>query len=302
MSNTKNDFVMPIAVLTIICLVITTALAFTEQATTPIIEQTEKANAEIARKEVLPAADGFELLELEGLPEGVVEVYGSTNGTGTVVIAEGKGYGGTMRIIVGIDADGKITGSKVLAHGETAGLGSKVAEPKFLSQFPGQDDTLGGVSAIGGATISSRCFIGAVEKAFAAQKIAQGGTVENPIGLTETKLAQYYPDATFKEVAGGIQCGGAGNVVFGTSKGYGGDLTVAVLFDGSDNVLGVVLDKSAETEGLGTRVAEEAFTSQFVGKTSSDGIDNIAGATVSSKAFKAAFDAAVANLAAVKGA
>ena len=287
MSNTKNDFVMPIAVLTIICLVITTALAFTEQATTPIIEQTEKANAEIARKEVLPAADGFELLELEG---------------GTVVIAEGKGYGGTMRIIVGIDADGKITGSKVLAHGETAGLGSKVTEPKFQNQFPGQDDTLGGVSAIGGATISSRCFIGAVEKAFAAQKIAQGGTVENPIGLTETKLAQYYPDATFKEVAGGIQCGGAGNVVFGTAKGYGGDLTVAVLFDGSDNVLGVVVDKSAETEGLGTRVAEEAFTSQFVGKTSSDGIDNIAGATVSSKAFKAAFDAAVANLAAVKGA
>ena len=301
MSNTKNDFVLPILVLTVICLVVTAALAFTEQATTPIIEETERTNAEIARKEVLPASDGFELLELEGLPEGVTEVYTATNGTGTVVFAEGKGYGGTMKIIVGIGADGKITGSKVLAHGETAGLGSKVSEPKFQSQFPGQDDTLSGVSAIGGATISSRCFIGAVEKTFAAQKIAQGGTVENPIGLTENKLAQYYPGATFKEVAGGLQCGGAGNVVFGTAKGYGGDLTIAVLFDGSDNVLGVVVDKSAETEGLGSRVAEEAFTSQFVGKTSAEGIDNIAGATVSSKAFKAAFDAAVANLAAVKG-
>ncbi len=302
MSNAKNDFVMPIAVLTIICLVITTALAFTEQATTPIIEQTEKANAEIARKEVLPAADGFELLELEGLPEGVVEVYNATNNAGTVVIAEGKGYGGTMKIIVGIDADGKITGSKVLAHGETAGLGSKVAEPKFQSQFPGQDDSLSGVSTIGGATISSRCFIGAVEKAFSAQKIAQGGTVENPIGLTEAKLAQYYPDATFKEVAGGIQCGGAGNVVFGTAQGYGGDLTIAVLFDSADKVVGVVVDKCVETEGLGTRVAEEAFTSQFIGKTSADGIDSIASATVSSEAFKKAFNAALANLAAVKGA
>ncbi len=302
MSNAKNDFVVPIAVLTVICLVITAVLAFTEQATTPIIEATERANAEIARKEVLPAADNFELLELEGLPEGVVEVYNASNGTGTVVIAEGAGYGGTMRVIVGLDADGKITGSKVLSHGETAGLGSKVADAKFQSQFPGKDDSLSGVSAIGGATISSRCFIGAVEKAFASQKIAQGGTVENPIGLTEAKLSQYYPGATFKEVDGGIQCGGAGNVVFGTGKGYGGDLVVAVLFDGADNVIGVVVDQCAETEGLGTRVAEEGFTSQFVGKTSSEGIDNIAGATVSSKAFKAGFDAALANLAAVKGA
>lgn len=302
MSNAKNDFVLPILVLTVICLVVTAALAFTEQATTPIIQETERINAEIARKEVLPEADGFELLALEGLPEGIVEVYNATNGAGTAVIVEGAGYGGTMRIIVGIGSDGKIAGSKVLSHGETAGLGSKVAEPKFLSQFPGQDESLSGVSAIGGATISSRCFIGAVEKAFSAQKIAQGGTVEDPIGLTEEKLLRYYPDAAFKAVEGGIQCGDAGTVVFGAGKGYGGDLIVAVLFDGSDNVIGVVVDQSAETEGLGSRVAEEAFTSQFVGKTSAEGTDNIAGATVSSKAFKAAFDAAVANLAAVKGA
>lgn len=299
MSNAKNDFVLPIVVLTVICLVITTALAFTEQATTPIIEQTEKANAEIARKEVLPAADGFELLELSGLPEGVTEVYNATNGAGTVVMAEGKGYGGIMKIIVGLDADGKITGSKVLAHGETAGLGSKVSEPKFQNQFPGQDESLAGVSTISGATISSKCFIGAVAKAFEAQKIAQGGAVENPL---QTKMAQYYPNAELKEVTGGIQCGAEGNVVLATEKGYGGDLTIAVLFDGSDKVIDVVVVKSAETEGLGSKVSEEAFTSQFIGKTSADGIDNIAGATASSKAFKAAFNAAVANLSAVKGA
>lgn len=299
MSNAKNDFVLPIVVLTVICLVITTALAYTEQATTPIINATEKANAEAARKEVLPAADGFELLELSDLPEGVTEVYNATNGAGTVVMAEGKGYGGVMKIIVGIDADGKITGTKTLSHGETAGLGSKTAEPKFQSQFPGQDESLSGVSTISGATISSKCFIGAVEKAFEAQKIAQGGAVESPL---QTKMAQYYSGAEFKEVTGGIQCGTAGNVVLATEKGYGGDLTLAVFFDGSDKVIDVVVVKSSETEGLGSRVSEEAFTSQFVGKTSADGIDNIAGATISSKAFKAAFNAAVANLAAVKGA
>ncbi|MPM76137.1 Electron transport complex subunit RsxG [bioreactor metagenome] len=115
-------------------------------------------------------------------------------------------------------------------------------------------------------------------------------------------MAQCYPNAEFKEVTGGIQCGTAGNVVLSTEKGYGGDLTIAVLFDGSDKVIDVVVVQSSETEGLGSRVGEEAFTSQFIGKTSADGVDNIAGATISSKAFKAAFNAAVANLAAVKGA
>lgn len=299
MSNAKNDFVLPIVVLTVICLVITTVLAFTEQATTPIIEATEKANAEAARREVLPAADGFELVELSGLPEGITEVYNATNGAGTVVMGEGKGYGGTMKIIVGLDADGKITGSKVLSHGETAGLGSKVADVKFQSQFPGQDSSMGGVSVIGGATISSKCFIGVVEKAFVAQTIAQGGSVESPLQI---KVAEHFPSAELKEVEGGMQGGGAGNVVYGTASGYGGDLTIAVLFDGADKVIDVVVVQSAETAGIGSQIGEEAFTSQFIGKTSADGIDNIAGATVSSDAFKKAFNAAVANLSAVKGA
>ncbi|MBR2879901.1 MAG: FMN-binding protein, partial [Oscillospiraceae bacterium] len=40
--------------------------------------------------------------------------------------------------------------------------------------FPGQDSSLSGVSAIGGATISSNCFIGMVEQAFQAHSIIKG--------------------------------------------------------------------------------------------------------------------------------
>lgn len=175
MSNTKNDFVMPIAVLTIICLVISTVLAFTEQATTPIIQAAEKAAAEAAQMEVLPSADAFTFAALEELPEGVTEVYTANNGAGTVVFCEGKGYGGVMKIIVGMDADGKITGTKTLLHGETQGLGSKTAEPKFQSQFVGKDAALEGVSAIGGATISSKCFLKMIDGAFAAQQLVGKG-------------------------------------------------------------------------------------------------------------------------------
>lgn len=302
MSNAKNDFVMPIVVLTVICLVVSLLLGFTEQATTPIIEAAAKAAAEAARLEVLPGADSFSPVSLDGMPEGVTEVYTAANGAGTVVIAEGKGYGGTMQVIVGLDGDGKIVGTKTLSHGETQGLGSKTADSKFQSQFPGKDENLDGVSAIAGATISSNCFFGIIDKVFAAQTVAQGGSVESPIGLDDAKLARYYPDATFTKVENGIQCGDAGNVVFATEKGYNGDLTLAVLFDGNDQVIGVVVDKCNDTDGLGTKVADEAFTSQFVGKTSAQGIENVAGASGSSEAVKKAFEAAIANLPAVKGA
>ena len=46
-----KDFVMPIAVLTVICLVISAALAMTNMVTAPIIEETSRRNAEAARKE-----------------------------------------------------------------------------------------------------------------------------------------------------------------------------------------------------------------------------------------------------------
>ena len=75
MSNAKNDFVLPIVVLTVICIVVSLALAFTEQATAPIIAAAEKAAAEAAEREVLPSADSFELVQATGLPDGVTEVY-----------------------------------------------------------------------------------------------------------------------------------------------------------------------------------------------------------------------------------
>ena len=66
-SSVKKDFVMPIAVLTIICLVITALLALTNSATEPVIRQSALERAEAARAEIIPDADGFELIEAESL-------------------------------------------------------------------------------------------------------------------------------------------------------------------------------------------------------------------------------------------
>ena len=168
-STVKADFVQPIVVLTVICLVMSLALAFINKVTLPIITETESAIAEAARSEVLPAADGFSKLDV-ALPEGsfVTEVYEATNGVGYVFMITCNGYGGkgTMNLICGIDSDGKIVDTKTLSHAETAGLGSKVTEDGFKSQFVGKDAALDGVDTISGATFSSNYYIEGIASAF----------------------------------------------------------------------------------------------------------------------------------------
>ena len=71
--------------------------------------------------------------------------------------------------MVGIGADGKITGAKLLeGNSETPGLGSKTGNESFTGQFIGKDSSLSGVETITGATISSKAFISAVGIAYEA--------------------------------------------------------------------------------------------------------------------------------------
>ncbi len=164
----KKELLLPIVVLFSICLVVSAALALTNSVTAPLIEEAERAAAEAARLEVLPEASGFERVELEGLPQNVTEVYRAQNGAGFVFMLSTKGYGGAIRLICGVDAAGNITATKVLGHTETQGLGSKITGTAFGDQFIGKDRELEGVSAISGATISTRAYINAVKDAFTA--------------------------------------------------------------------------------------------------------------------------------------
>ncbi len=74
----------------------------------------------------------------------------------------GKGYGGDVGLIVGIDTtDDKIFGVGVTTHSETAGLGSKAKDdPKFAAQFAGVHvkgpiKVGDPINALSGATITS---------------------------------------------------------------------------------------------------------------------------------------------------
>lgn len=70
-----KDFVIPVVVLTVICVVVSAALVFTYQATKPIIDEAKNAEANAARAVVLPGASGFEEVELTAEIEGAVDAY-----------------------------------------------------------------------------------------------------------------------------------------------------------------------------------------------------------------------------------
>lgn len=169
----KKELWLPVVVLFSICLIITTALALTNSVTAPLIEEAEKKAAEAARIEVLPAATGFAYVELGNLPEGVTAVYRAENGAGYVFMLSTKGYGGMINLLCGVDAEGRITATKTLSHQETQGLGSKITTEAFYGQFTGKDEALNDVSAISGATISSKAYIDAIKNAFTALEQAK---------------------------------------------------------------------------------------------------------------------------------
>lgn len=176
-SSAVSDFVLPIGVLLLICIVASALLAYTNSVTAPIIEAAAEEAAEQARIAVMPEADGFEELQVDGLPETVTGVYEATNGVGYVFMLTADGYGGrdTLSITCGIDSEGKITDTQVLSHEETVGLGSKITGDDFRSQFVGKDASLEGVDIISGATFSSNYYINAIRDAFTAYDLVKEG-------------------------------------------------------------------------------------------------------------------------------
>jgi electron transport complex protein RnfG len=179
-----RDIFKPAFVLFLICLVVTAALAFTYVGTKEVIAQRIAIDEENARKEVLPEADGFEVVEgFENETSEVGMVKEAFKGlkaetlVGYVFAVDSKGYGGDMRVIVGITPDGEITGVKIGENNETPGLGSKAAEEPFISQFLNikpegplkvvkkNKTTDEDIDAISGATTTTKAVVYSVQAA-----------------------------------------------------------------------------------------------------------------------------------------
>ena len=98
------------------------------------------------------------------------------NFQGAAVKTSEGGFGGKIDMMVGFLADGTIKGTSVLSHAETPGLGANMTG-KFKDQFVDKNPASykltvtkdgGDVDAITAATITSRAFSKAVDKAYQA--------------------------------------------------------------------------------------------------------------------------------------
>ncbi len=167
----KNSKIFPSLVLVLICLVVTLALAGTYSVANPIILENQAKAADEARMMVLPEGDAFTAYEGD-LVDGVLDCYMADNGAGMAITANYKGFGGAVKVMIGIDADGNITGATVTEHAETPGLGTKAMTVDYLAQYQGVGEVVGGhinndanIDAISGATITSNAVYCSIEAA-----------------------------------------------------------------------------------------------------------------------------------------
>ncbi len=179
------------AILLIITLVAAVVLSSVYQLTKEPIAAAEQAAKEAAYKAVYSDAATFDevenaaaLLEEFNSPRtdgsSVLEVLQATDANGAklgyVLTANSKkGYGGDVKIALGIDTTGTVIGYSVLdCSGETAGFGARAADPDIAEQFPGITDAeqLDGIS---GATHTTEALKTETQAAIDLVKQLEGG-------------------------------------------------------------------------------------------------------------------------------
>ncbi len=185
MSKPKSTLINMVLVLLAITAVSGLALGYINEWT-----KGPKAAARLERKlkairSVLPEisnnpAEEMVLLPVEGTTDSLECYIGKKNGLPVgyaISTFSKKGFSGLIRIMVGFTKDGQIHNVAVLEQKETPGLGTKIKDAKFRDQFkhkvPSDFDLRvkkdgGDVDAITGATITSRAFGEAVQKAYDA--------------------------------------------------------------------------------------------------------------------------------------
>ena len=175
-----------ILTLTIIGVISALVLSFVYTWTTPHIKKHQAQAKEEAIFTVLPEAEEFKTVEKEG--KTFYEGYDSSGTrTGVACIIKGGGFQGMIEIMIGTDPEaGKIYNIKILEHQETPGLGARITEDQYKSNF--EDKPFGDyevikkeatdpyqVEAISGATISSEKVTAIVEKGVERIQSVYGG-------------------------------------------------------------------------------------------------------------------------------
>lgn len=158
-----------------ICAVMAILLALTNSITAPIIKQNQDAAANAALLEVMPNGESFEKVDFDAaaLPKTVTEAYKEKNG-GYVITLTTTGYNSGLTIMVGVNADGTVSGAVCLASQETLGQ-----EKTYGDSFVGKNAAeANAVDTVSGATKTTTAYKNAIKDALNAAIILGGGSVD----------------------------------------------------------------------------------------------------------------------------
>ena len=174
------------ASLAVVALVTGAALALAYQSTAPRIAEAQARKTQAALAEVLPQGsfdnalmnDSVVVKDTDGRAVTVFRARKAGAMTGVVFGMENKGYSGTIKLVMGVDMEGRLTGVRITGHTETPGLGDKIeiAKNPWVRSFDGKSlgdpapalwavKKDGGVfDQFAGATITPRAVVGAVKR------------------------------------------------------------------------------------------------------------------------------------------
>lgn len=167
----------PVLILLALCLVIAAAVSVTNYYTADKVAAQAEAKITENIALLLPGTASTAETECDAFL-----YFDCTDANGTALgrayLIDAKGYGGPISLMVGIKSDGIVSGISILASSETPGLGKKAEDKAFYGQFSNKDvdsftvikgaaNTEDQISAISGATISSRAITNAVNTVLA---------------------------------------------------------------------------------------------------------------------------------------
>ena len=227
----KSTLFNMVAVLFTITLITSAGVGVVNRITEEPIARAKAAAVVEALNKVLPPFETTvtDSLTIDGLP---ITVYTATDAAGDVAgyavqTATKNGFSGMIRMMVGFAPDGEVVNIDVLEQNETPGLGTKMVDEDnpLLGSIRGKrletmrlvDGRLavvkdgGDVDALTAATISSRAYCDAVNRAWMAYRSVATGTVPTDVASGATDAASGATAASGENADHADEASGAAN-------------------------------------------------------------------------------------------
>lgn len=181
MKKSGKKYFFPTLALTVVALVVSTALVFTYNATKKEQVGNLSDEATAACETLFADSETFDTLDLTELrlDERIQNVILPSGSDAIGFEIELKGYSKGLVLVIGLNADGSVLGYEVAESSETPGLGTQIAESDFKNQFTGKNVSSftavkgktsadSDIAVISGATISSKAVVEGMNLALAA--------------------------------------------------------------------------------------------------------------------------------------